>query len=97
MSTPIEVQSGSAVVFVGHRGIWETQGSIPINNKQDIRTALKRAVNYLVARYHCTPQEARRRIYQRARAKKAELGHVARMIVAGQAVDYHYNAPPRRA
>jgi AmiR/NasT family two-component response regulator len=64
-----------------------------MNDTKNIRAVLKRAEDHLVARHHCSPQEARRRIYQRARAKKAELGHVARMIVADQAVHYHYNVP----
>jgi hypothetical protein len=68
-----------------------------MNDVHNIRAALKQAIDHLITRHHCTPQEAQRRIYQRARAKKAELGHVARMIVAGQAVDYHYNVPSGRA
>ena len=64
-----------------------------MNDKQNIREALKQAVDHWIERHHCTTREARRRIYQSARAKKAELGHVARMIIADQVVDYHYNVP----
>lgn len=64
-----------------------------MNDTQNIREALKQAVDHLVTRHDCTPREARRRIYQSARAKRAELGHVARMIASGQVVDYHYNVP----
>ena len=64
---------------------------------QNIRAVLKRATDYLVARYGCTPQEARRRIHQRARAKKAALSQVARMVLVGQTVDYRYNVPTRKA
>jgi hypothetical protein len=64
-----------------------------MNDAKNIRAALKRAEDHLVERHRCSPQEARRRIYQRARARKSGLGHVARMIVAGQAVDRHYNVP----
>lgn len=64
-----------------------------MNDIRNIRAAFRQAVDHLVTRHHCTPREAQRRIYQRARAKKAELGHVARMIVAGQAANYHCDVP----
>jgi hypothetical protein len=64
-----------------------------MNNIQETRAAIKQAVTHLVARQRCTPREARKRIYQRARAKKAELGQVARMIVAEHIAAHHDHIP----
>jgi AmiR/NasT family two-component response regulator len=57
------------------------------------RSAFKQATHYLVVNHQLSPQEARARIMQEAMAKRAGLEEVARAVVAGNTVEYHYNTP----
>ena len=59
----------------------------------DILTAIKRATAYLSSELHCTPQEARTRLQQEARAKRAQLHHVAQSILQGTSLAYFYDVP----
>lgn len=58
-----------------------------------IRSLLQEAVEYLVQDLDCSRQEALARIEQEARAKKTALSEVARAILTGTAVAYHYDVP----
>ena len=62
-------------------------------NILDVQLILRRAVEHLVTRYRCSAEEAQRRIGQEARAKKTSLDEVAKAIIAGETVDYHYDVP----
>ena len=59
------------------------------------RTVLAQAMEYLIAQYSCSTDEARERIQREAMAKRASLDEVARAIVVGEAVSYRPNAPTR--
>jgi response regulator NasT len=59
----------------------------------DILTAIKRATAYLVSELHCTPQEAGTWLQQEARAKRAQLYHVAQSILQGTSLAYFYDVP----
>jgi AmiR/NasT family two-component response regulator len=57
------------------------------------RLDLEQAEAYLAANRHCSVAEAERWIQQEARAKKASLDQVAKAIIAGETVGYHYDMP----
>lgn len=59
----------------------------------DILTAIKRANAYLASEFHCTPQEAWSWLQQEARAKRAQLHHVAQSILQGENLSYFYDVP----
>jgi len=59
----------------------------------DILTAIKRATAYLASELHCTHQEAWSRLQQEARAKRAQLHHVAQSILQGESLSYFYDVP----
>jgi AmiR/NasT family two-component response regulator len=65
----------------------------------DTRTAtrivLAQAMEYLIARYNCSTDEAQERIQREAMAKRVFLDEVARAIVVGEAVSYRPNVPTR--
>jgi AmiR/NasT family two-component response regulator len=59
------------------------------------RTVLSQAMEYLIARYSCSTDEARERIQREAMVKRASLDEVARAILVGEAVSYRPNVPSR--
>jgi AmiR/NasT family two-component response regulator len=59
----------------------------------DTRTALAQAVEYLMALYSCSTDEARERIQREAMVKRATLVEVSRAIVVGKTVSYRPHVP----
>jgi response regulator NasT len=53
----------------------------------DIRSTLDRAIHHLVARDKCSTQEARERIWQEARARKAGLDEAALAVLVEEPVN----------
>jgi len=67
----------------------------PSDARTVARTVLAQAMEYLIARYSCSTDEARERIQREAMAKRASLDEVARAIVVGEVVSYRPNVPTR--